>query len=199
MKNEKPVKSEAISVLEFSKRMGIAYSTARRCVLRNRVTSTGTGRGRRVDWPKAKAEFHENRDESKVRKKKPRKQKNKKAAANSSAKDFDLFQARAEKETYLAKLRELEFLEKSGQLVDGKVVEDKLFERSRQIRDALLNIPDRISSILFAELLKILIEAGFDESVTNKVKNELAANGCYDIVLREIDRVIEDLTKSWKL
>lgn len=198
MKNEKPAKSESISINEFSKRMGIAYSTARRCVLRGRVSSTGTGREIRISWPAARDEFYKKRDESKIPKNKPRKKKATKAS-NENADEYNKFDSQAKKEFFLAKLRELEFLEKSGQLVDGQLIGDKLFERSRQVRDALLNIPDRISSILFAEVLKVLVEANFDESVTKKVKSELNAARCYDIILHEIERVIEDLTRSWKL
>lgn len=153
--------------------MDIGYSVARRAVLRGRISSTGKGRSLRLSWPQAKFQFEDHRDESKSR---DGKQDKKNGAESGNG--FNLFSARAEKETYLAQIRKLDFLERSGELVDAKLVEDRLFNVSRQIRDALLNIPDRVSSVLAAEA---------DPA------------RCHDIVSREIERVIEDLTKSWKL
>ena len=153
--------------------MAISYSVARRAVLRGRINSTGKGRSLRLSWPEAKFQFEARQDKSKSRNGDQDKKDD-----SGSGKEFNLFTARAEKETYLAQIRKLDFLERSGELVDAKLVEDRLFNVSRQIRDALLNIPDRVSSVLAAEA---------DPA------------RCHDIVSREIERVIEDLTKSWKL
>ena len=63
----------------------------------------------------------------------------------------DLTKARAIKEHFKAKMAELEFLERSGELVCAKDVVDANFEKARLIRDQLLNIPARVSPILAAE------------------------------------------------
>jgi hypothetical protein len=51
--------------------------------------------------------------------------------------------SRGEREFYQAKLAQLEFEQKSGQLISLEVVKSEGFRAHRRIRDALLNIPDR--------------------------------------------------------
>jgi hypothetical protein len=48
-------------------------------------------------------------------------------------------------------LLKIELDEKTGRLVDAEQVKVSAFNRARQVRDSLLNIPDRISPILAAE------------------------------------------------
>jgi phage terminase Nu1 subunit (DNA packaging protein) len=59
--------------------------------------------------------------------------------------------ARTEKEIYRAKMAKLNFERMDGSLVSAKDVTDCAFEKARQIRDSLLNIPARVSPILAAE------------------------------------------------
>ncbi len=56
------------------------------------------------------------------------------------------------KENYLALLRQLEYEQKSGSLVDLEVAEKILFEQARASRDAWLNWPTRIGPLLAADL-----------------------------------------------
>lgn len=60
-------------------------------------------------------------------------------------------QSRAIKEAYLARLAKLEFEEKSGVLVKADAVKNEAFKVARLVRDAMLNIPDRVSSELAAD------------------------------------------------
>ena len=60
-------------------------------------------------------------------------------------------QSRAIKEAYLARLAKLEFEEKSGVLVKADVVKNEAFKVARLVRDAMLNIPDRVASELAAD------------------------------------------------
>src|SRR3990167_7916195 len=62
-----------------------------------------------------------------------------------------LAESKAIREHFKAKLTELEFLERSGELVCAKDVTDANFEKARLIRDQLLNIPARVAPILVAE------------------------------------------------
>jgi hypothetical protein len=55
------------------------------------------------------------------------------------------------KEMYLAKLRRLEFLQKSGELIELEAVKSTLADIFRQHRDALLTIPERMSASLAFE------------------------------------------------
>jgi hypothetical protein len=63
-----------------------------------------------------------------------------------------LNEAKRIKENYLAKLRELEFQEKTGELVELALVERVLFKSFRQQRDAWLNWPAKVGPLIAAEL-----------------------------------------------
>lgn len=63
-----------------------------------------------------------------------------------------LGKAKALKETYLARLRKLEFEVKSGTLVDAETVKKAVFDLSRQDRDSWANWPARVSPLMAAEL-----------------------------------------------
>ena len=71
-----------------------------------------------------------------------------KTSGESSSK---LAESKAMREHFKAKLTELEFLERSGELVCARDVINANFEKARLIRDQLLNIPSRVSQILAAE------------------------------------------------
>jgi phage terminase Nu1 subunit (DNA packaging protein) len=60
-------------------------------------------------------------------------------------------QARTERMIWLAKQAELNYKKQEGLLVDAEAVRQAAFEKARQVRDSLLNIPARISPILAAE------------------------------------------------
>lgn len=62
-----------------------------------------------------------------------------------------LDQSRQMRAWYEAKLAELEYKKKASELVDAQEVREKSFSLGRQLRDAILQVPDRISSQLAAE------------------------------------------------
>jgi hypothetical protein len=64
---------------------------------------------------------------------------------------IDFSQARTLNEQYKAAIRKLEYEEKTGKLVDAAKVREAAFSVGRRIRDALLNLPDRLAAILAAE------------------------------------------------
>jgi hypothetical protein len=59
--------------------------------------------------------------------------------------------ARAKKEGYIAQLRELEYAVKRGKLVHAEMVRRRVFELSRNDRDALMNWPAQIAPLIAAE------------------------------------------------
>lgn len=76
---------------------------------------------------------------------------------------------------YQAALKRLEYEEKSGKLIDAEQVAKDAFSVGRKVRDAMLNIPSRISAIVTAE--------------TDQVKNE-------DTLLEEITNALEGLANG---
>jgi hypothetical protein len=77
---------------------------------------------------------------------------------NADTEDTDLdrgnlsfTQARAAKETFLARLRRLEWQQKAGILVDAEQVRKAQSKLLRAVRDRLLEVPDRLADELAAE------------------------------------------------
>lgn len=74
-----------------------------------------------------------------------------KTAAQGGTSGPSFHEARTVKERYKAALLKIELDEKMGALVDSEQVKLTAYNAARQVRDALLNIPTRISAILAAE------------------------------------------------
>lgn len=149
-------RQELISIREFAKRVRVSHSVAYRAVKRGRISAEKVGNEIKISWPQAKREFEENRDVSKVRKLDAERlginnggRPNNGNFVNNGTPD--IWDAKARKEDYLAKIRQLDYLERMGKLVNAKVVEDLAFQKGRELRDALLIIPDRIAAILAKE------------------------------------------------
>lgn len=59
--------------------------------------------------------------------------------------------ARAVRESYMARLAKIDFEERTAKLVSSDEVSVAAFNRFRQFRDGMLNIPDRLAAVLAAE------------------------------------------------
>lgn len=70
---------------------------------------------------------------------------------NQEAGDLSYNQARTERERIKAKREKIEYDLLIGKMVDSEEVRIAAFNRGRALRDAIFNIPDRISPILAAE------------------------------------------------
>lgn len=60
--------------------------------------------------------------------------------------------ARTAREAYNAQLARLEYEERSGKLVNADEVKAEAFRLARTVRDAMMNIPDRVSAELAGEM-----------------------------------------------
>lgn len=73
------------------------------------------------------------------------------AEESKTESEVPLFEdSRAKREAFSANLMELQYQKESGLLVEVAGVERELFKMSRMVRDAMLNIPNRISAELAA-------------------------------------------------
>ena len=68
-----------------------------------------------------------------------------------SRKAVDYATARTMREAFRAKMAKLDYEEREGKLVEARKVYEEGFQTGRQVRDALLGIPDRLADILAAE------------------------------------------------
>ncbi len=60
--------------------------------------------------------------------------------------------ARTEKEIYRAKMAKLNYERMEGTLVLASAVRDQAFQTARTVRDGILAVPDRVSSLLAGEI-----------------------------------------------
>lgn len=60
--------------------------------------------------------------------------------------------ARAAREAYVARIKQLEYEEMAGKLIPVAEVEKRIFEVTRITRDSILNIPNRLSAELASEM-----------------------------------------------
>lgn len=94
-----------------------------------------------------------------------------------------LGKAKALKETYLARLRRLEFQQKSGRLVDADAAKKAIFDLSRQDRDSWSNWPSRVSPLIAAELgvdqvkLAVVLEKHVREQLSERAQPTLRLAG----------------------
>ena len=82
-------------------------------------------------------------------------------------------EAQRRKELANAQLKELDVRKRSGELIEVSTVEKMMFEKGRQVRDALLSLSDRLAGIL--------------APVTDQAK-------VHEILTKEIHQALEGLT-----
>ena len=66
-------------------------------------------------------------------------------------KNFSFASQRAEREKWAAKMAQLSYEERAGTLVEAAKVRKEAFDFGRKIRDAMMNLPDRVAVELAAE------------------------------------------------
>jgi hypothetical protein len=93
------------------------------------------------------------------------------AAAGGSQSQY--LDARARRENFEAKSAELKYLENVGLLVSASEAREAAFRRYRTLRDKLINIPDRVATILAAERDPVVVHKLLTEEL-KRVLNELS-------------------------
>ena len=67
--------------------------------------------------------------------------------------------ARAVREHYQARLAKIDYEERIAKLVSGEEVQVAAFNKFRQFRDAMINLPDRLAAIVAAETSEVAVHA----------------------------------------
>lgn len=78
-------------------------------------------------------------------------------------------QSRAARETYAARIAKLEFEERSGKLIEAEAVKNESFKLARIVRDAMLNIPDRVAAEFAGETNQFKIHARLSEEIRKAI------------------------------
>ena len=77
--------------------------------------------------------------------------------------------ARAVREHYQARLAKIDYEERIAKLVSGEEVQVAAFNKFRQFRDAMINLPDRLAAMLAAETVETTVHA----LLTNEIRKAL--------------------------
>lgn len=96
---------------------------------------------------------------------------NGKAAGDGAAAGPSLNEAQREVALGRAEAIRLANSQRAGRLIDGEAARRDAFECARTVRDALLNIPDRISAELAAEHDAAQVRARLDEELRNALES----------------------------
>ncbi len=133
-------KQELITQAEYARRKGVSRTTISKHVKSGKITLVNG----KIDPVMADKQLKANLDISQKRKLK--------LSDDEVGNELNSYQAaRAKREYFKAKMAELEYMEKAGQLILVKDVEKEAFTLYRTFRDQMLNIPNRISQKVVAE------------------------------------------------
>lgn len=81
--------------------------------------------------------------------------------------------ARAVREHFQARMAKLEYEARTAKLVSGEEVQVAAFNKFRQFRDGMLNIPDRLAAMLAAETVASTVHALLTDEI-RKALNDFA-------------------------
>ncbi len=133
-----------LSVSAYARHRGVAHSAVFRAIRTGRITKDKNGL---IDPEKADAEWIKNTSPAQQRHASSEQSVD---TSNSSGPNYA--QSRAIKEAYHARLAKLAYEEKSATLVRADQVKVAWFNVLRVLRDRTLNLPDRLSPLLAAEI-----------------------------------------------
>lgn len=127
-----------MSLRQYANHRGVALRAVQKAIETGRIQ---TVKGGKIDQAAADIAWDRNSDPAKQRKE----------GADIGATSQAFQKARAAREAYNAKIAQLNYEKMAGRLVDMEMVRLRSFENARAVRDALLNIPNRIASNLAGE------------------------------------------------
>jgi hypothetical protein len=170
---------ELVSLREFGRRIGVSLSSVQKAVTAGRIYKEPNGK---IDYKKQIENWNRNKDVSKVRE-----QVNTKTDDDSTVPSFA--KAKLAKETYTAKLRQIEYETASGKLIEKESAISSIQKFSRWVKDSIITIPDRVAAeeaARFTDYIKPLL--------IKKCGRELADEIILELDLSELEKIVH---KSW--
>lgn len=147
--------SKNISIRAFAKSMGVSHVAVLKAIRDGRIEKNKNGT---IDLKKATLAWEQNTDLSKKREPAPEEPEyeedpqDAKERAESARASKAYSVARAVKEEFAARTARLDFELKAKSLVMSEDVKMKAFQAGRIVRDTFLNLPNKISHELAAEI-----------------------------------------------
>ena len=152
----------------YARHRGVSPSAVQKAIATGRISTQPDGR---IDSEQADVEWEQNT----TRHAPPIAKRGQDEDDVSIAGASQYTKARAVREHYQARLAKLEFEERTAKLVSADEVRVAAFNKFRQFRDAILNLPDRLAAMLAAE-------------------SEAAK--CYEVLATEIRRALNEFADS---
>ena len=171
---------EIVSQGEFARRVGVSQPAVSKAIRNGRINALENGK---IDFTAEIHNWFANKDTSKVRDNDPNKNYDESSATSSISK------AKLAKETYTAKLRQLEYEREAGMMVKKDDVKSSLFRFCKLVRDAIMTIPDRISAEVTSSIMKVL-EKELIKNLSKEQINMIISN----MDSSEIERIIH---RTW--
>ena len=149
--------TQLLSARAYAKHRGVTPAAVLKAITEERIKASvrRRGPGYQIDPELADKEWSLNTDSGSGY---PAHSKNRQHAvepehheATEDGEQISYAQARAQHEGFKARLAQLELEQREGKLVEAEAVKRESFRAARQVRDALLNLPDRVAGELAAE------------------------------------------------
>src|ERR1019366_8984477 len=144
-----------MSLRQYARHRGVALSAVQKAITSKRVSTLKDGR---VDSETADAEWKRNtRSHAPAPTPTHRVDSEDDDGAVFGANQYT--KARAVREHYQARLAKIDYEERVAKLVSGEEVQVAAFNKFRQFRDAMINLPDRLAAMLAAETTEATVHA----------------------------------------
>jgi hypothetical protein len=158
-----------MSLRQYAKHRGVALSAVQKAIKSQRIATLPDGR---IDSGAADAGWkHNTRAYAPAVTRRPEPEEDEVSAFGAS----QYTKARAVREHYQARLAKIEYEERIGKLASKDEVQVAAFNKFRQFRDHMLNIPDRVAAMVAAES---------------------DAARCYEIIAIEIRKALNEFADS---
>ena len=183
-----------VSLREFSRNRGVRLAAVQKAIESGRVTAVkrgNTGRLAGIEMNRATLEWNRNTDPDQAARAgnltlPPTDELQFDSPAPSTAQPADdavnasYLASRARRQEIEAKTAELEYAKALGQLVSSEELKRVNGRRYRALRDMLLNIPDRISTVVAAERDPARVHAAMTVEL-KRVLNELSDDAAAEV------------------
>jgi hypothetical protein len=184
---------ELVSLREFGRRVGVSHVMILKSIKSGRIQKEPDGR---IDFHKQIENWGRNRDISKSREpdKKPVEKPKEKPKTDEEISIpqetmHPFAKAKLAKETYTAKLRQIEYESASGKLIEKSLAVSAVQKFGRWIRDSIMTIPDRVAAEEAAGLIDYL-----KPILVRKCGKQIADEIILEIDLSETGKIVH---KSW--
>ena len=143
---------EFVTQAEFARRVGVNPQTIYNAIQSGRIKRDSD---KKINWEEEKINWVKNRDPTKERPNTNPYGRDR-VTDEKSSDDPEQFEdynsAKTKRAIYEAKLKKIEYEKTIGSLIEKDVIKDASFKFGKQIRDAVLTIPERVGAVYAAQV-----------------------------------------------